>query len=133
MKSGHCLCGAVSWQYSGKETWACFCHCRDCTRGNASPVVAFIGVELANFQWTGAKVAAVYQSSPGVERHFCGTCGTPMAFRADHYAGEIHLYASTLENPAQDFSPAFHVHCGSQVPWLETSDELPRHEGFLPD
>ena len=32
-----------------------------------------------------------------------------MAFQAEHYPGEIHLYAATLENP-QDFEPSFHVH-----------------------
>ena len=31
-----------------------------------------------------------------------------MAFQAEHYPGEIHLYAATLENP-QDFEPTFHV------------------------
>ena len=53
MTKGHCLCGAVSWKYSGKETWACYCHCDDCRRNCAAPVTAFICVRLDNFQWTG--------------------------------------------------------------------------------
>ncbi len=32
-----------------------------------------------------------------------------MAFEAQHYKGEIHLYAASLDNP-HDFEPKFHVH-----------------------
>ncbi|MGB0411470.1 MAG: GFA family protein [Pikeienuella sp.] len=129
-KTGRCSCGAVSWAYSGEETWACFCHCDDCRRNCAAPVVAFIGVPLSNFEWTG-KTAKVWASSPGVERHFCDQCGTPMAFQADHYAGEIHLYAASLSNPAA-FEPAFHVHYEERLPWLHIDDNLPKHPGFAP-
>ena len=125
MKKGHCLCKQVTWEYTGPETWACYCHCDDCRRNCASPVTAFIGVNLSDFKWTG-DLPAVYPSSPGVKRHFCNRCGTPMAFEAEHYAGEIHLYAATLENP-QDFKPEFHVHCAKKLVWLDLQDDLPKH------
>lgn len=129
-KTGHCLCGNIQWEYRGAETWACFCHCDDCRRNNAAPVAAFIGVPLSNFKWTG-KTPKTYTSSPGVSRHFCGTCGTPMAFQADHYKGEIHLYAASLTDPA-DFKPTFHVHYAEHLPWLDINDTLPRHPGSAP-
>ncbi len=127
MKKGHCLCGVVRWQYSGKETWACYCHCKDCTRNCAAPVTAFIGVELKSFEWTNGE-PRFYRSTAGVKRFFCENCGTPMAFQAEHYAGEIHLYAATLENP-EEFKPEFHVHTDRQLSWLELTDELPRFDG----
>ena len=127
MQKGHCLCGAVKWEYSGNETWACFCHCDDCRRNCAAPVVAYIGVPLSNFNWTGATPKG-YKSSPGVTRHFCGDCGTPMAFQADHYEGEIHVYAASLENP-NSFTPKFHVYHDEALDWLKLSDELPKHSG----
>ena len=71
MTKGHCFCGAVSWEYpDGAETWACHCHCHDCRRNCAAPVVSFIGVPLSAFRWTGA-TAKTFASSPGVTRHFC--------------------------------------------------------------
>lgn len=131
MTEGHCLCGAVRWAYTdGAETWACYCHCADCRRNCAAPVTSFIGVPRAAFRWTGA-AAATYASSPGVRRRFCPTCGTPMAFEADRYPDEIHLYAATLADP-QGFRPRFHVHFAKRLEWLELADDLPRHEGFLP-
>ncbi len=125
MTKGHCLCGATSWEYTGAETWACYCHCDDCRRNCSAPVTAFIGVALDNFKWTG-KTPKVYASSKGVERHFCETCSTPMAFQAEHYAGEIHLYAANLENP-QDFTPEFHVHYNAKLDWLHIHDDLPKY------
>ena len=127
MTKGHCLCGATSWKYSGGETWACYCHCDDCRRICAAPVTAFIGVPLDSFKWTG-DIPKIYHSSKGVQRHFCGTCGTPMAFQAEHYVGEIHLYAASLEHP-QDFKPNFHVHCAEKLDWLQLNDDIPKYQG----
>ncbi len=127
VQRGRCLCGDVTWQYTGKPTWACFCHCDDCRRNCAAPVVAFIGVKLADFAWTGQQ-PAFYPSSPGVKRHFCSKCGSPMAFQAEHYEGEIHVYAASLENPTT-FEPAFHVYTDEQLPWLNLHDKLPRYAG----
>jgi len=125
MTKGHCLCGATCWEYSGAESWACFCHCDDCRRNCSAPVVAFIGVALSDFEWTGAKPKA-YSSSAGVTRHFCGTCGTPMAFQAEHYTGEIHIYAANLDDP-NAFGPEFHVHYSEKLEWLHMSDDLPKY------
>lgn len=125
MTKGHCLCGAVRWEYMGAETWACYCHCEDCRRNCAAPVVAFIGVAQKDFSWTEQSPKA-YVSSAGVKRHFCDTCGTPMAFQADHYKGEIHLYAASLDTP-ENFTPEFHVHYSEKLDWLHLADDLPKY------
>ncbi|MBR9864581.1 MAG: GFA family protein [Rhodobacteraceae bacterium] len=119
----------TSWVYRGDRTWACYCHCDDCRRNCAAPVVAWFGVPVENFAWTGDK-PRIYESSKGVFRHFCGTCGSPVAFEADHYPGGINLYAASLEDP-QDFKPSFHVNKQSQLAWLQMNDELDAYEGTL--
>ena len=133
--SGHCLCGHVRYQFSGERTWACYCHCHDCRRNCAAPVVAFIGTRLDQFQWQTGGVNGLapkfYASSKGVKRFFCDQCGTPMAFQAEHYDGEIHLYAPTLTNP-EDFAPEFHVHHDSKLSWLALDDGLLCHGGSAP-
>ena len=136
--SGRCLCGSVIFTYTGPQSWACYCHCDDCRRNCAAPVVAFIGVRLDGFRWqieTGNvqtdDAPKFYASSPGVKRYFCHNCGTPMAFQADHYDGEIHLYAPTLDNPSQ-FVPLFHVHYQEKLPWLHLGDDLPHYAASAP-
>ena len=126
---GYCLCKETTWGYRGEVTWACYCHCDDCRRNCAAPVVAWIGVPLKNFSWTGVS-PSTYESSKGVFRHFCGKCGSPMGFEADHYAGGMHLYAASLQDPG-DFKPTFHVNYESKLPWLEMQDELKKYEGTL--
>jgi len=97
--------------------------------------VAYIGVPLEGFRWQvneqEGTEPAFYPSSQGVKRFFCNQCGTPMAFQAEHYPGEIHLYAATLENP-QDFEPTFHVHYREKLSWLHLDDSLHRYPGSAP-
>ena len=126
---GHCLCGRTSFEFVGKVRWACYCHCDDCRRNCAAPVVGWLGVPVENFRWTG-ELPKTYESSKGVRRHFCANCGSPMGFEADHYPGGMHLYAASLDDPA-DFEPTFHVNYESKLPWLRMEDDLPKYEGKL--
>ncbi|MEM9206472.1 MAG: GFA family protein [Pseudomonadota bacterium] len=126
---GRCLCGKTSWSFEGDVTWACYCHCDDCRRNCAAPIVAWLGVPLRAFSWTGDPVRT-FESSKGVFRHFCGTCGSPLGFEADHYGKGMHLYAASLDDP-RDFKPTFHVNYQSKLPWLQVEDDLPKYDGIL--
>lgn len=128
---GHCLCRKTGWEFHGDMTWACYCHCDDCRRNCAAPVVAWLGVPLKNFKWLGTP-PSTYATDDGVRRHFCGNCGSPIGFEADHYAGGMHLYAASLDDPTR-FKPTFHVNFGSKLPWLEMSDDLKTYAGRLVD
>lgn len=126
---GHCLCGKTTWEFTGEVTWACYCHCDDCRRNCAAPFVAWLGVPLRKFNWTG-DTPRTLESSKGVFRHFCGHCGSPLGFEAHHYAGGMHLYAASMEKP-EDFHPAFHVNYQSKLPWLKIDDDLTKYDGTL--
>lgn len=126
---GHCLCGKTRWEFRGPVRWACYCHCDDCRRNCAAPLVAWLGVPLENFTWLG-DAPKTLESSKGVGRHFCATCGSPLGFEADHYPGGMHLYAASLEDP-KDFAPTFHVNYQSKLPWLKIDDDLPKYDGTL--
>ncbi len=124
--SGRCLCGAVRYSYTGPENWRGHCHCESCRRTTSSPFTTFFGVPWEAFRFTGTEPAA-YVSSPGVRRLFCSTCGTPMAYDADRFPDEIHLYAASLDDP-NGFEPQFHVYCGERLPWISLGDGLPCYE-----
>ncbi|MEM1383173.1 MAG: GFA family protein [Pseudomonadota bacterium] len=126
-RRGHCLCGAVRFEYEGPENWRAHCHCESCRRQTASPFTTFMGVPHGAWRWTGTEPAA-YASSPGVRRRFCANCGAPVAFEADRYPDEIHFYAALLEDHA-DFAPRGHLHWEERVAWISVSDELPKKEG----
>ncbi len=130
-RHGHCLCKKTRWAFTGEITWSCYCHCDDCRRNCAAPIVAWFGVPLKNFEWFGDTPKS-YESSPGIFRHFCETCGTQMGFEAAHYPGGMHLYAATFEDP-ENFEPTFHVNYQSKLPWLELHDELEKFDGRFLD
>ena len=94
-------------------------------------MVAWLGVPERQFAWTG-DAPKVRESSPKVFRHFCDTCGSPLAFTAAHYPGGMHLYAATLADPS-NFQAEFHVNWQSKLPWLTITDDLPKYDGRLAD
>lgn len=126
---GYCFCRSTRWEFDGDPAWGCYCHCDDCRRNCSAPVVAWLGVALKNFRWTGDQPKTL-ESSAGVFRHFCEKCGSPMGFEAKHYPGGMHVYAASMEQ-SEVFEPTFHVNYESKLPWLKLNDDLPRFEGTL--
>ena len=132
--SGRCLCGQVHWVSPGPILWGGFCHCDSCRRATSSPVTAFFGVPRETLVWAGQ--TAVAETSGGrVQRLYCPACGSQMSYQADHWPGEAHLYAATLDDPSA-FVPKAHYHFAEKLPWLGVADDLPKYaasaEGQLP-
>lgn len=122
--TGRCLCGAVTFRCTELPLWQAHCHCESCRRATASPFTSFFGVRNGTWDWTGAP-PATYNSSPGVQRDFCPTCGTQMAFRSTRWPDETHFYAATLHDPTT-YAPTRHHHAAERLPWLHLADDLPQ-------
>jgi hypothetical protein len=110
MTTGHCLCGAIQYEYDGEPTLVVHCHCESCRRQTASPVATFVIVP---------KTAL---------RSFCAECGSPMYYRTERRPDVIDLYLGTLSEPGA-IMPQCHVHAVDQLPWFEVLDDLPRYPG----
>ena len=90
-------------------------------------MTAYIGVPDAQWRWSG-EAPKVYRSSPGVERTFCGNCGTPLSFRSEHLTGLMHFYVAAMEEPER-FEPELHVAYEEKLAWLDIGDDLPKRKG----
>ncbi|WP_170384266.1 GFA family protein [Ruegeria atlantica] len=77
---GGCLCEAVRFELSEPLYDLHYCHCRTCQKVSGAPVIAggFVSRDAIRFTRGGPKT---YQSSPIVERDFCGDCGTYLLYR----------------------------------------------------
>ena len=124
---GRCLCKAVSFEIDTPIKSCVNCHCESCRRQCSAPMTTYIGVPDAQWRWTG-KAPKVYQSSPGVERTFCGNCGTPLSFRSERLSGVMHLYVAAMEEPER-FEPELHVAYEEKLSWLNLGDDLPKRNG----
>lgn len=127
MTEGHCLCGAIQYEYDGEPTLVTHCHCESCRRQTASPVATFVIVPKAALRFTRGHPKE-FASSPGVYRSFCAECGSPMYYRTERRPDLIDLYLGTLSEPAA-ITPQCHVHAVEQLPWFEVLDDLPRYPG----
>lgn len=122
--TGHCLCGAVGYSADAAPLWQAHCHCESCRRATSSGFTSFFAIADGHWRWTGAQ-PATFRSSPGVERQFCATCGSPMAYRSTAAQGETHFLAATLSAP-ETFAPTHHDFWSEHLPWIVLADGLPR-------
>ena len=89
--SGHCYCGAVSFEISGKSSWIGHCHCESCRRASGSVMTTFAGFHPDQVVFTGA-LPERYSTDDGVTRSFCGRCGSPVSYELADRPQDIHLH-----------------------------------------
>jgi hypothetical protein len=124
-RRGGCLCGEVRFLARGEPLWVAHCHCESCRRATSAAFATYAGYPRDAVRWTAAQPAQ-YPSSPGVVRRFCPRCGSPMSFEGERFAGELHLFLASFEDPAS-LEPELHVHAGEKLPWVHLADDLPRY------
>jgi hypothetical protein len=120
---GGCLCGAVRYAFEAPIYGCVHCHCDSCRKNCASPMTTFVGVHDGQWRWL-REPASVYVSSPGVERHFCNRCGSPVAYLSKNFTHKMHFYLAALDDP-EAFKPEGHSFLQNKVSWLHLSDDLP--------
>jgi hypothetical protein len=121
---GGCLCGAVRYRVEGAPIWSAHCHCKDCRHASGAPFATYAGFAPGKLRWTKGK-PKTFNSSPGVARSFCATCGSPLAYVGERWPDEIHIHVGTLDRP-EAIQPQAHVYTVHQIPWLKLADGLPK-------
>jgi hypothetical protein len=118
MLEGGCLCGQVRYRAEGTPFHPTVCHCVDCRRAAAAPMVAWVSVPASGFRFVGAAPGR-YRSSPGVERCFCAACGTPVTYRSLAFPDEVDVTLCSLDEP-EGMVPVDQVWVGQRVGWVES-------------
>ena len=127
--SGGCLCGNVRYETFGEPIWVGHCHCRWCQKHSGSAFVTCVMFRVGNVVWADAKPTA-FESSPGVERGFCPTCGSTLTFaRPDR--GEMSVLAGSLDD-SNVICPSVHIFTEQQCDWARLDDGLPSYDRYPP-
>ena len=125
--SGGCMCGAVRYEAVGEPFSVSHCHCHSCRRHTGAPVVTLAGFKKDQVRFTTGE-RRIYGSSPGVERAFCGQCGTPLTWEGD--GGDlgpiIEIHISTFDDP-DALVPQSHSYHDERIAWFDVADNLPRY------
>jgi hypothetical protein len=132
MHTGSCLCGAVRYEVQGDLAPIQLCHCADCRKAQGSAFGANIPVATADFRLvSGQDALRAYEHSPGKERVFCGTCGSPVISRLLAKPEVVRLRAGTLDAPV-GAALAFHFYTASKADWWEINDGVMQYPGARP-
>jgi hypothetical protein len=123
-KTGHCLCGKTRFAHDEEPQSLNHCHCESCRRATSSAFTTWFTVARESFRWTGEQPSR-FESSTGVTRYFCKTCGSPMGYETTRRPEQIDLYAASLDDH-NDFAPQNHVYWSERVAWIELADSLPK-------
>ena len=122
---GGCLCGAVRYVIRGEPTYAGHCHCRSCQRAIGAGFVTWVGVKPENFE-IGKGEMTFCATSPGVQRGFCGRCGSSLTFAGDGWT-DIGVTAASLDDPTVA-KPESNVYLDHRQPWIVLDDSLRNYD-----
>lgn len=127
MLEGHCLCGAIQYQYAGELGPIAMCHCSQCRRAQGTAFATNSPIQADQFTLvSGSDTLKEYESRPGKKRAFCSNCGSPIYSRLDAKPELLRLRIGTLNGPIEA-RPSHHIYAASKAEWFGIGDELPRY------
>ncbi|HEV7693878.1 MAG TPA: GFA family protein [Hyphomonadaceae bacterium] len=116
---GGCLCGGIRYRITGSPRISTLCHCRSCRRAAGAPTLAWISLSRSDFQITSGAPAR-FNSSPGIVRQFCPTCGTQLSWEEIAAPDVIDITTASLDTP-EAFPPAKEIWLDHRIPWESTN------------
>ena len=124
---GGCLCGATRYKLCGDPTYSAHCHCRSCQRAIGAGFVTWVGVKPENFEVIKGEITFC-ATSPGVQRGFCGRCGSSLTFSGEGWS-DIGVTAASLDDPTVA-KPTSNVYLDHRQLWVVIDDRLRKYDQF---
>lgn len=112
---GGCQCGAARFEVSGEPKFVGICHCQSCRKATGAAFSTWVGFKDENVSWL-TKEPTFHASSPDVKRGFCSTCGTPLTYSGEKWAGETHFLIGAFDDPSA-FTPRGAVFTEDALAW----------------
>lgn len=126
LRTGSCLCAAVSFEVSGPLRPVVACHCTQC-RKTSGHFVAATSAPLAALRLVEDGGLAWYRSSAVARRGFCAICGASLFWQRDD-DDRISIMAGTLDRPT-GLAIGHHIFCADAGDYYEISDGAPCFPG----
>ena len=121
MASGHCLCGAVTFEMTGDPIATAVCHCDHCQRQSGGAFSVNLIVHESQVAIKGDLKSYIERGENNdddyVRRNFCPNCGSPITSELLKTAGVIAVKAGVLDDKSS-VQPAVEVWCEHKQPWV---------------
>lgn len=124
MIEGQCLCGEVTFELDPNRV-VLFnnCYCRKCQRNSGTGFVSQLQVEREAFNWLqGKHKVQLFESSPGVNRAFCGQCGSRLPMT--EVEGNYVPVPVGLLNDEFDHKPEVNMHLNDKAGWALVDESI---------
>jgi hypothetical protein len=122
---GGCLCGSVRYEATGEPYNISHCHCLDCRRSSAAPLVTWASFLRSGFRFVAGEARELKWADR--LRAFCPHCGTPLTFMTGSDANEVDVTVCSFDDPAM-VTPSDHIWVEDRLPWIRLADNLPTYE-----
>ncbi|HSF94623.1 MAG TPA: GFA family protein [Thermohalobaculum sp.] len=120
---GGCLCGAIRYRLKSDPEWSGNCHCPSCVKATGGAFSTWVGVKKENFEVIKGGIK-ICETSPGVERGFCGNCGSSLTCVIEKgWPGQVSVTASTLDDPSLA-KPTVDIWVSTKMPWVKLDEAL---------
>ena len=130
--SASCLCSAVRWETQGPFEFMSHCHCSRCRKAHGSAYATYVMAKEEHFRITRGRDGIVrYESSPGMTRPFCGTCGSPMYAYLAASRDVIRVRLGSLDTPFEG-RPRAHTWVSDKAAWELIEDSVPQFPEWAP-
>lgn len=121
MRTGRCLCGAVTYELSGDPIATAVCHCDHCQRQSGGAFSVNLIAHSSQLSITGTLRTYDERGERGddvyVRRRFCEICGSPIVSELAKTDGVVAVKAGTLDDRT-DVLPTVEVWCQDRQPWV---------------
>lgn len=126
-KTGHCLCGAVEYSFTGDPAMVVTCHCEVCQRQSGASFSLNVAVPRAALTVDDAKLKTFAttgtDSGQPRERLFCPECGSPILALLAEMPDLAFIKAGTLDDRSW-LQPQVEIWRDSAQPWIAESDGI---------
>ncbi|KQT36848.1 GFA family protein [Methylophilus sp. Leaf414] len=125
---GGCLCEAVRYEIAGTIEKVVYCHCQRCRKASGSAFAAVAPVLQTNFVITrGQQHLKNYRTEAGVNRTFCGLCGSPIIAYRENDPTVVRVRIGSLDTPLEEKVSA-HIFVASKAEWHDIHDDAPQYD-----
>lgn len=127
-RTGHCLCGAVSFKLTAEPLATRICWCRDCQHLAANGTVnVLVPTEALTISGALAEHIKTADSGHQITRQFCPSCGTHLFAKSSARPQFRVLRVGNLDEPSS-IQPGMNIWASSAPTWACLDSSLERVE-----
>ncbi len=127
--TGSCLCGEVSYEFTGPVKVFQYCHCTRCQKITGSAHASNIIIDPENFKWIrGEEKVGRYELSEAKHfaSSFCKICGSTLPWITQSKKAMI-VPAGTLDDDPK-VKPIHNIFYADKACWYENVDGLVKYD-----